>query len=146
MAYTEASVREILRHETLVPSSIPHKAMEDAKFFGYDIPKGTFMVPGLYAFHNEEKLWGDPQQFRPERFIVDGKLSLKKDVSFPFGAGKRLCAGETFARNALFLFVSALCQNFNMSLPDGAPKPDLSKNCTGLITYTEDFCVKFTPR
>lgn len=147
LPYTEASIREIMRHETLIPSSFPHKALESTKYMGYDVPKGTFMVPGLYAFHNDKDLWGDPQTFRPERFLVDGKLSLKKDISLPFGAGKRLCAGETFARNTFFLFITALCQNFNLRQPEGAKKPNLSKNKTGLFSYTpDDFFVKFQPR
>lgn len=47
------------------------------------------MVPGLYAFHSDPRLWGDPENFRPERFLDDnGKLCLKKDITLPFGAGK----------------------------------------------------------
>lgn len=114
---------------------------------GYDVPKGTFMIASLHAFHHNQDFWGDPEEFRPERFIENGKFSLKKDTSLPFGAGKRLCAGETFARNCTFLFVSALCQNFHLRLPEGAKKPDLSRNGTGLVIYTpEDFYIKFVPR
>lgn len=147
LPYTEACIREIMRLETLVPSAIPHKSMRDTKIAGFDIPKDTFVIAGLYAFHNDKELWGDPNCFRPERFIgPDGKLDLKLDKSLPFGAGKRLCAGETFARNTLFLFISAFFQNFNISLPDGEPFPSLSKNGTGIITYTPEFWVKVTAR
>lgn len=38
MSYTEASVRELMRYETLVPSSIPHLAIRDAMFQGYYVP------------------------------------------------------------------------------------------------------------
>lgn len=147
LPYTEASIREIMRLETLVPSSIPHRTLRDTKIGGYDIPKGTLALPGLYSFHNNKDLWGDPDNFRPERFIgPDGKLDLKLDKTLPFGAGKRLCAGETFARNTLFLFISAFFQNFNISVPDGEPFPSRSKNGTGLITYTPEFWIKVTPR
>lgn len=39
LSYVEATIRESLRHETLVPSGLPHTATADTQFMGYDIPK-----------------------------------------------------------------------------------------------------------
>lgn len=39
LPYTEATIREILRIETLVPSGLPHQAVVDTTFQGYTIPK-----------------------------------------------------------------------------------------------------------
>lgn len=39
MPYIEATIRESLRHETLVPSNLPHTAVADTTIKGYDIPK-----------------------------------------------------------------------------------------------------------
>lgn len=36
--YTEATLRECLRQETLVPSNIPHRALVDTELLGYFIP------------------------------------------------------------------------------------------------------------
>ncbi|CAD6992780.1 unnamed protein product [Ceratitis capitata] len=147
MHYTEATLREGMRIETIVPSDLPHKALVDTELMGYKIPKDTIVVPGLYAFHSDEKLWGDPENFRPERFLnEDGKLCLKKDITLPFGGGKRLCAGETFARNIMFLMISALCQNFNFVLGPGDNLPDMSKNYSGLTTTPFDFWVQLEER
>ncbi|XP_062540374.1 probable cytochrome P450 304a1 [Armigeres subalbatus] len=147
LPYTEATLREALRSDTLVPSGISHVALEDTKLCGYDIPKGCFVMLGLDVIHNQREFWGDPECFRPERFLDEfGKLSLKKDISVPFGAGKRLCAGETFARNTLFLMFSALMQNFNVTQRPGDPLPDVAKRITGVITSTEPFWLRFEPR
>lgn len=149
LPYTEATIREVMRFDTLVPSSIPHKAMYSTNFLNYDVPKGTIMIATLYSLHTDEKVWGDPFNFRPERFLdLRGQLSLKKDVSLPFGAGKRLCAGETFARNTLFLFTSALLQNFDLKLSDNSIKIDdlINRNETGLIRTTPDFWMELGPR
>lgn len=35
----------------------------------------------------DKELWGDPENFRPERFIEDGQLKVSLDKSLPFGAG-----------------------------------------------------------
>lgn len=107
----------------------------------------TIVIPGLYAYHMDKRTWGDPEVFRPERFLDDqGKLCLKLDVSFPFGAGKRLCAGETFARNMLFLMTTAMLQHFDYVLAPGDSLPDLSKNNSGLIISPPDFWVQLQER
>lgn len=147
LPYTEATLREAMRIDTLVPSGIGHMALQDTTLQGYDIPKGTILMLGLDAIHNQRDIWGDPEVFRPERFLdSQGRLSLAKDVSVPFGAGKRLCAGETFARNTMFLVVTALVQNFSLKQRPFDKKPDLGTRQTGVIITPEDFWVKFEPR
>lgn len=147
LPYTEATLREALRIDTLVPSGISHVALEDTKLRGYDIPKGCFVLLGLDVIHNQKEFWGDPDSFQPERFLDDrGKLSLNKDISVPFGAGKRLCAGETFARNTMFLMFSALMQNFHLKQRPGDPLFDAGRRITGVITSTDPFWLGFEPR
>lgn len=98
--------------------------------------------------HMDKEYWGDPEAFRPERFFnAEGKIDLKKDITLPFGAGKRLCAGETFARNLTFLFVSAIYQNFSLKLPPGEDINELlEKKTVGLITNTPDYWIQFVSR
>lgn len=145
--YTEAAIREILRLETLVPSDVPHVAMVDTKIMGYTVPEGAIVIPSLYAMHNDEGVWDEPRKFKPERFLEsNGKLSLKKDTTLPFGAGKRLCAGETFARNMLFLMIASLLQNFDFILAPGDKTPEPDKNGSGLIISPDDFWISYVPR
>lgn len=104
------------------------------------------MMPGLAAAAHDNT-WDSPFTFKPERFLdVHGKLDLTKDHSMPFGAGKRLCAGETFARNMLFLLTAGLFQNFNISAPPGSTIPNFEQNATGLVRSPPDFWVKLTAR
>lgn len=78
-----------MRYETLVPSGTPHTALVDTVFLGYNIPKGTVIVNALNACNHDPTAFDSPDRFRPERFLdSNGKLSLSKDVSLPFGAGK----------------------------------------------------------
>lgn len=95
--------------------------------------------------HHDKELWGDPEKFRPERFFdTDGKVDLKKDITLPFGAGKRLCAGETFSRNVTFLYVSAIFQNFKLRLPPGDDIDEIrGRNAVGFITTTPDYWIQF---
>jgi len=60
--------------------------------------------------------------------------------------GKRLCAGETFARHTMFLIVSALIQNFTVKGASGKPLPSEEPDMPGIIMTKEDFWLKFEPR
>lgn len=136
-----------MRFETLVPSGMPHKALVDTEFLGYTIPKGTIIMPALDAAMKDSTAWENPYQFRPERFLdANGKLSLCKDISLPFGAGKRLCAGETFARNMLFLFTASFLQAFSVKVPDGMKPVKFCENITGTIRTPKDQWVALTVR
>ena len=70
------------------PLALPHTASRDVTVAGYTVPKDAFVIPNIYSCHRDHDLWGDPDNFRPERWIgEDGKLQ-----SFPafitFGVGK----------------------------------------------------------
>lgn len=76
-----------MRAETLSPLSVPHRAVEDSELSGFKIPANTIMVTDLHSMHHDQKFWGDPENFRPERFLTeDGRLG--KDHSLPFGGGE----------------------------------------------------------
>lgn len=146
LPYCEATLREATRYETLVHTGLPHTVLEkEQEFMGYTLPKGTIMYPMLEYFHHDPELWDHPANFTPDRFMEGGKLNLKKDVSLPFGAGKRVCVGENFARNTLFLVYTTILQNFDLKTPDGSI-PDMSKKISGLITGPEDFWLNLVAR
>ncbi|KAG7254679.1 hypothetical protein CRUP_008831, partial [Coryphaenoides rupestris] len=55
-------------------------------------------------------LWGDPDAFRPERFL-DRSGRLNKELTekvLIFGMGKRRCLGDGFARLEMFVFLATL--------------------------------------
>ncbi|KPJ18968.1 putative cytochrome P450 304a1 [Papilio machaon] len=146
MPYTEACLREIMRIETLVPLGVPHRAMVDTKLDGYNIPEGSMVSLNYVTLHMNKEIWGDPENFRPERFIVNGRLQLSQDKSLPFGAGRRLCAGETYARQALFQVFAAFMQAFQVSTIDGKPYKQLAPRIQGIITTIPNFWIRVTPR
>ncbi|XP_035825183.1 cytochrome P450 2G1-like [Aplysia californica] len=69
------------------PNSLTHMVTEDTELRGYVIPKGTFVVPNLYSALMDEKVWGDPQNFRPERFLDSQENIVKREEMIPFSLG-----------------------------------------------------------
>ena len=46
------------------------------------------VVCNLYAVHNDPAVWGDPAEFRPERFLDEAGQVTRKDDIIPFSLGK----------------------------------------------------------
>lgn len=46
------------------------------------------VITNLWSIHHDSDIWGDPEVFRPERFLDSRGLLKKKDITLPFRAGK----------------------------------------------------------
>jgi len=120
---------EIMRITSIVSYGVPHVATEDIDFHGFVIPKGTSVYSSLYSTHHDPEVWGDPKNFRPERFLSkDGTRAERHESLIPFSIGKRSCLGEVMARDQLFLFVTSLAQRFHIVPEPGKPKPTMDVN------------------
>lgn len=51
-------------------------------------PQGTMISVNLTMLSMDKEIWGDPENFRPERYIKNGVLDVASDKNLPFGAGK----------------------------------------------------------
>ncbi|KAM7155080.1 cytochrome P450 2U1 [Molossus nigricans] len=126
MPYTEATIMEVQRLTTVVPLAIPHMTSEKTVLQGYTIPKGTVIIPNLWAVHRDPAIWEKPNDFNPNRFLDDQGELIKKETFIPFGIGKRVCMGEQLAKMELFLMFVSLMQSFTFALPKDAKKPLLT--------------------
>ncbi|XP_052768718.1 cytochrome P450 2C15-like [Mya arenaria] len=119
LTYVEAFYTEILRFCDLAIVGGFHSTPVDVVFRGYTIPANTLVIPDLSSVHSDPKIWGDPETFRPERFLDDSGNIVRRDEFMAFMIGKRSCVGESLARMEMFLFLSALVQNFKFESPPG---------------------------
>uniref|UniRef100_A0A348G630 Cytochrome P450 2 n=1 Tax=Odontomachus monticola TaxID=613454 RepID=A0A348G630_ODOMO len=144
LPYTEAVIREVMRMSPFLPLSVIHKAVKDTTLGGYAIPANTAVITNLAAMHHDPNLWGDPENFRPERFINE-KGELTKDMSLPFGFGHRVCPGETYSRYNIFGILAALLQTFNFFQVEGEPsKPE--DEYPGFIVTPKECWVRYELR
>ncbi|XP_029420947.1 cytochrome P450 1A1 isoform X1 [Nannospalax galili] len=121
LPYLEAFILETFRHASFVPFTIPHSTTRDTSLNGFYIPKGRCVFVNQWQINHDQELWGDPSEFRPERFLtpsgtLDKVLSEKVIL---FGLGKRKCIGETIGRLEVFLFLAILLQQVEFSVSPG---------------------------
>uniref|UniRef100_A0A7M5VDG6 Uncharacterized protein n=1 Tax=Clytia hemisphaerica TaxID=252671 RepID=A0A7M5VDG6_9CNID len=149
LPYSEAVLKETNRLGSIAPLAIPHKTTVDTSIGGHPISKGTKILLNLYSMHHDPAHWDEPEKFKPERWLnADGSLKKEKPSHyFPFGAGTRVCLGDRMAKIQIFLIVTRLLVNFEVSLAPGEPMPDLKAGIMGL-TYSpaSKFKIVLTPR
>lgn len=107
----------------------------------------------LWSLHHDESVWPDPWTFNPNRFLdADGNLLPPNHDNrrkfLPFGAGRRVCLGETLAKNRLFLFAAALVQNFYFEAEDKENLPEIDPRTykMGLVLHPKPFKLRAIPR
>nr|DBA28869.1 TPA: hypothetical protein GDO54_009159 [Pyxicephalus adspersus] len=145
MPFTEATIMEVQRMTVVVPLSIPHMASENTVFQGYTIPKGSVIVPNLWAVHRDPDVWEKPNDFIPNRFLDEHGQVLKKEAFIPFGIGRRVCMGEQLAKMEVFLLFVNLLQSFSFSFADDKFKPRLEGRF-GLTLAPQPFDIKIQQR
>ncbi|VAI44357.1 unnamed protein product [Triticum turgidum subsp. durum] len=124
LKYLRLVIKETMRLHPAAPLLLPREAMEPCKILGYDIPKGTTVLVNAWAIGRDPKYWEDPEEFKPERFeseMVDFKGTNFEYI--PFGAGRRMCPGMTFAQASMEIVLASLLYHFDWELPSRV-KPD----------------------
>ncbi|KAM6494491.1 Cytochrome P450 [Amanita muscaria] len=115
LLYIEALCREVQRWRPTFPLGVPHSAIKDDTYKGFYIPKGTFVMPNVWAITRDEARYHDPELFMPERFFnADGTLN-QDTVGYVFGFGRRICVGRHIADSVLWLMVSCMLATFDIS-------------------------------
>ena len=128
-----------------------HPTMRNADIFhyvagGYPIPKGTMVIPNIWAIHMDKEAWGDPEVFRPERFLKeDGSLGPRISSWLPFSTGRRVCVGEAVAKAELHIFLASIVQRYNFRAPDGV-EMDLNPPNKGLKVVPNPYKVLISKR
>ncbi|CAI0426546.1 unnamed protein product [Linum tenue] len=157
LIYLQAIVKETLRLYPPAPTAIPHQATEDCTIHGYRVPKGTRVFANLWKLHRDPNVWSDPDEFRPERFLVDqlqghdsnliDGLSTKNFELVPFGSGRRSCPGEAFALQIVHLAIGRLLQGFDITNHVGDNQPvDMAEGQGLTMPRATPLEVKMVPR
>eukprot|EP00262_Sarcandra_glabra_P001492 TRINITY_DN11607_c0_g2_i1.p1 TRINITY_DN11607_c0_g2~~TRINITY_DN11607_c0_g2_i1.p1 ORF type:complete len:160 (-),score=13.19 TRINITY_DN11607_c0_g2_i1:345-800(-) len=122
MAYLNAFSKELLRKHPPTYFVLTHAVTESATLGGYDIPVDANVEFYIPPISEDPKLWSDPLQFNPDRFVsgkeeadITGVTGVKM---MPFGVGRRICPGLGMATLHINLMVARMVQEFEwLNLP-----------------------------
>ena len=87
LPYTQATIWEVQRIATVTPLGGIHLAAQDVDVCGYRIPQGAFIFGNQWAVHHDPRVWDNPEEFKPSRFLNEsGKAELRSEL-IPFSTG-----------------------------------------------------------
>ncbi|KAH9490073.1 cytochrome P450 2 sub U member 1 [Bulinus truncatus] len=143
--YLNAFIMETQRMASIVPFSLVHITSQDTSLAGYGIPKGAQVISNLDAVLKDERVWKDPENFRPERFLDGSGAAVQREWLVPFGVGRRVCLGESLAKMELFIFLANLFQTFEFLPEDPENLPPLT-DVFGLTVAPKPYKVRCIKR
>ncbi|GAA6161202.1 cytochrome P450 [Ruegeria sp. HU-ET01832] len=123
MPLLRAHIKETLR---LYPSAafFARDAGAELDINGVKIEDGDALFFPVYSLHRNEKLWDEPDQYRPERFLGG---TITRGQYIPFGAGPRICIGAQYAETEIMVLMASVLRRVAFSLSDEPlPEPVLT--------------------
>jgi cytochrome P450 len=132
--YAEMVLAESMR---LYPPAwaVSRLALEDVTMGDWLVPRNAVAVACQAVMHRDPRFWPNPDRFDPLRFTAEAKTARPKYAYFPFGAGPRICIGESFAWMEGVLILTTLARTWRMELltPDVEPQASITLRPKGGI-------------
>ncbi|KLO13426.1 cytochrome P450 [Schizopora paradoxa] len=152
LPYVQAVCTETLRWEPVLPFALPHRLDEEDEYKGYRIPKGTMVLPNVWAISRDPKRYSDPLSFKPERWIPGATgepVPTPRPQDYVFGFGRRVCSGQNWAEHIFFLTAASILAAFNIEKaigPDGKEIPPNDDFVPGVTRTLGPSQCRITPR
>ncbi|KAL3458739.1 putative cytochrome P450 oxidoreductase OrdA-like protein [Aspergillus heterothallicus] len=146
LPYVDALVKEALRWHPVGPMGLPHRSTQDDVYNGYLIPKGSIILPNIWAFCHDATEYKNPMTFNPERFLGANPEHDPRD--YVFGFGRRICPGRLLANANIFLTIAQSLAVFRIDkmVHDGQEVPIKSQYTPGTISHPVAFEVSIELR
>lgn len=119
LPWTRACVEEAMRVDSPV-WTIGRQALADDEVLGYRIPRGSSVMVLISMIHRDPRIWENPEGFDPSRFLPENSKGRPRHAYMPFGAGRRVCVGSTFATVEATLLAAMISRRLRFDLPRGA--------------------------
>ena len=96
--------------------------VRDVELGGVALPAGSLIVVPIYALHHHRSLWPRPEVFDPERFTPEAVKWRHRFSFLPFGAGPRVCIGNSFALLEASAILAVLIRALTLERVDEMPQ------------------------
>ncbi|MBK5233144.1 MAG: cytochrome P450 [Thermoleophilia bacterium] len=119
LPWTRAAIEEAMR---ITPPvwTVGRKALADDVIGGYDVPAGSGVMVLITMIHRDPAIWPNPEGYDPSRFLPENVKSRPRHAYLPFGAGRRMCVGSTFAIVEATLLAAMISRKLTFDVPRGA--------------------------
>jgi cytochrome P450 len=116
LPYAEMILKESMRLYPPAWTLSTRQATEDTTIGRYPFPKDRLVFVAPYVVHRRPEFFPDPERFDPERFTPENEKKLPRYAYMPFGAGPRVCIGNSFAMMEAQLILATIAQRCRLEL------------------------------
>ena len=118
LPWTRAVIEESMR---LTPPvfMVGRKALEEDSLEGYRIPAGASVMVLIRMIHRDPRVWDNPEGFDPGRFLPENRAGRPTQAYMPFGSGRRICVGSSFAMIEAVLLMAMISRRYRFDLVPG---------------------------
>ncbi|KAK5049564.1 hypothetical protein LTR84_004493 [Exophiala bonariae] len=118
LPYLNAVIKETLRLYPTIMSTLPRVLNKPLVVDKHLLPVGTSVGMQNYVHHRDPNLYPQPDEFCPERWLMDDAVKLKDmDAGLtPFSLGPYNCIGQNLARAELYLAVGRVFRGLKLTL------------------------------
>lgn len=113
--YTRRVVEEAMRLHPSV-TGVERVASENDVIDGFRVPKGALVGVMMWNMHRSAAYYPEPETFDPDRFLPAEVAKRPRHAYMPFGAGPRVCIGNTFAMMEAQVLLARICQRYRLDL------------------------------
>ncbi|GLJ54974.1 hypothetical protein SUGI_1180280 [Cryptomeria japonica] len=139
--YLRCVVKETLRLHAPAPLLMAHESTQGCNVGEYYIPPKTRLFVNVWAIGRDERVWEDPLEFKPERFIGSSiDVNGHHFELLSFGTGRRGCPGIYMGLSSVYLVVAQLIHCFHWNV-----EGDLDREETFGLTLPKKFPISAFP-
>ncbi|GEO99782.1 cytochrome P450 [Methylobacterium haplocladii] len=120
LPFAKAVVEETMRLFPPVPF-MSRQAIREDRIGRVKIPKNSTVMVAPWVLHRHRTLWDDPDAFIPERFLPENRETISRFAYLPFGAGPRVCIGQSFSLQEATLVLTHIARAVRLDLAAGHP-------------------------
>ncbi|KAK6348638.1 hypothetical protein TWF718_006425 [Orbilia javanica] len=125
LPFLQACIKESLRSSHGVPGPLPRDVPEGgATLLGHYLPAGTVLLNSAYTYHTNPKVFPNPSQWDPARWLVEDTRDMEKHF-IPFSRGSRICIGMNLAEVELTLALGRFVRMFEFGFMEGFKDSDM---------------------
>ncbi|KAJ7654696.1 cytochrome P450 [Mycena polygramma] len=150
LPYVSALIKEVLRWRSVTPIAIPHFLTVEDEYKGYRLPADSIVIPNAWAMLHDEVMYPDSYSFKPERFLLNGKLNPAiRSPDAAFGFGRRICPGRHMAHSSVWITIVSILATFDIAKAvdeDGRIIEPTHEYFTALVSMPLPFKCSVKPR
>lgn len=151
LPYVDCVLQEVYRWGCPPPLGLPHRLVSDDEYRGYHIPAGSTVIANIWAMSRDERVYADPEVFRPERFEnLDRETAEFVDPRrYTFGFGRRVCPGLLLADGSIWLAFANIIATLDIRKArdaSGQESTPVAAWVSGFVSQPVSYVVDIRPR